>query len=269
MMGYFCFSLHHNYLVMIRKVALILCTFISFQVLGWGLLGHRTVGQIAENHLSKRAQNKIENILDGESLAVASNWMDDIKSDDAYDHTHSWHWVTIPDGKTYEESEKNPDGDLIATIERLISELKQGNLPKKEEAEKIKMLAHLIGDIHQPLHVGRDGDTGGNDIKVKWFWENSNLHRVWDSGMIDSQQYSYTELSAIIDNVDKDQVKEWQSTSVRDWANESMALRNQVYNFPEHGSLNYEYRYHNWQTVQLRLAQAGIRLAGVLNDIYN
>lgn len=253
---------------MIRKVALILCTFVSLHVFGWGMIGHRTVGQIAENHLSKKAKKKIDKILKGESLAVVSNWMDDIKSDDSYDHTHSWHWVTIPDGQTYEESEKNPDGDVIATIERLIAELKQGNLQETEEAEKLKMLVHLIGDIHQPLHVGHGEDMGGNNLKLEWFWESSNLHRVWDSGMIDSEKYSYTELSDIVDNLSRDQVKVWQSSSVRDWANESIALRKQVYDIPEHKNLNYEYRYHNWPTVQLRLAQAGVRLAGVLNEIY-
>lgn len=253
---------------MIRKIAIVLCTFVSLHVFGWGMIGHRTVGQVAEKHLSKKASKKINEILDGESLAVVSNWMDDIKSDDAYDHTHAWHWVTIPDGQTYEESEKNPEGDVIATIERLISELKQRNLQKKDEAEKLKMLVHLIGDIHQPLHVGHGEDMGGNKVRLEWFWENSNLHRVWDSDMIDSKQYSFTELADIVDNVSKEQVKVWQSSSVRDWANESIDLRKQVYDIPEDKKLSYEYRYHNWSTVKLRLAQAGIRLAGVLNEIY-
>lgn len=253
---------------MIKKIAFILFTFISLHAFSWGIIGHRTVGLIAEQHLTKKAKKNIEKILGHESLAVASNWMDDIKSDDAYDHTHDWHWVTIPEGQHYEESEKNPNGDLIGTTERLIAELKQGNLPKNEEAEKLKMLVHLIGDIHQPLHVGKGDDKGGNDVKVKWFWENSNLHRVWDSGMIDSEQYSYTELADIVDHASKEQVREWQCTGVRDWANESMALREQIYDLPEDKNLNYEYRYQHWKTVQLRLAQAGIRLAGILNDIY-
>ena len=253
---------------MIKKVAFVLFAFVSLQAFSWGIIGHRTVGLIAEKHLTKRAKKKIEKILDGESLAVVSNWMDDIKSDDGYDHTHDWHWVTIPEGQTYEETEKNPNGDLIQTIERLIEELKKGGLAKEEEAKKLKMLVHLVGDLHQPLHVGNGEDTGGNAIKVKWFWENSNLHRVWDSGLIDSQQYSYTELADVVDQTDRDLIKKWQSTGIRDWAYESMALRKQVYELPEDMNLNYEYRYKNWATVELRLAQAGIRLAGILNEIY-
>lgn len=265
---YLCFFAGLNKKAMLKKVVFILFCLISIQAFSWGILGHRTVGLIAEKHLTKKAKRNIEKILGSESMAVASNWMDDIKSDDAYDHTHQWHWVTIPEGQTYEEAEKNPNGDIIQTIERLISELKAGNLPQQQEAEKLKMLIHLVGDIHQPLHVGSGEDTGGNDVKVKWFWESSNLHRVWDSGMIDSQKYSYTELAEVVDHADKDQIKKWQSSSVRDWAYESMALRKGVYDLPEHKSLNYEYRYQHWATVQLRLAQAGIRLAGILNEIY-
>ncbi|WP_051052971.1 S1/P1 nuclease [Fulvivirga imtechensis] len=253
---------------MIKKVTLILFAFVSLQAFGWGITGHRTVGHVAEKHLSKRAKKNIEKILGGESLAVASNWMDDIKSDNAYDHTHDWHWVTIPDGLTYEETEKNPNGDIIQTIERLIEELKKGGLTKKDEAERLKMLIHLVGDLHQPLHIGKGDDMGGNAVKLKWFWDSSNLHRVWDSGLIDSQQYSYTELADVVDLTEKELIKKWQSTSVRDWAYESMALRNQIYDLPEDMNLNYEYRYKNWATVQLRLAQAGVRLAGILNEIY-
>ncbi|MBL3656438.1 S1/P1 nuclease [Fulvivirga sediminis] len=253
---------------MLKKVAFILCLFVSMQVFGWGMTGHRVVGYVAEQHLSKKAKKRITEILDGESLATVSNWMDDIKSDHAYDHTHNWHWVTIPNGKTYEETEKNPDGDVISTIERIITDLKKGGLPKEKEAEGIKMLAHLIGDIHQPLHVGTGEDMGGNQVKLKWFWESSNLHSVWDSGMIDSENYSYTELGDVVNHASKEEIKEWQSSSVRDWAYESMSLRNQVYNLPETKDINYEYRYKNWRTVKERLKRAGIRLAGVLNDIY-
>ncbi|UII29360.1 S1/P1 nuclease [Fulvivirga maritima] len=253
---------------MLKKVTFILCLFASMQVFGWGMTGHRVVGYVAEQHLSKKAKKHITEILNGESLATVSNWMDNIKSDHAYDHTHDWHWVTIPDGKTYEETEKNPDGDAIETIERVIADLKKGGLSKEKEAEGIKILTHLIGDIHQPLHVGTGEDMGGNQVKVKWFWNPSNLHSVWDSGMIDSENYSYTELGDVVNHATKDQIKEWQSSSVRDWAYESMSLREQVYNLPEKKEINYEYRYKNWHTVKERLKLAGIRLAGVLNDIY-
>lgn len=250
-------------------VICLLFFFATSNVSGWGVTGHRVVGKIAEMHLSKRVKKKLAAILENESLAEVSIWMDEIRSDQRYDHTHDWHWVTIPDGMTYEQAEKNKNGDVIATIERLIGELKSGGLSKNQEAEHVKMLVHLVGDIHQPLHVGTGKDKGGNDVKVKWFWGNSNLHRVWDSGMIDKKLYSYSELAERLDRLSsKSEVQRWQSASVRDWANESISFRTRLYDLPEDKNINYRYMYQHWNTVETRLLQAGVRLAAILKDIY-
>ncbi|MEM9391146.1 MAG: S1/P1 nuclease [Bacteroidota bacterium] len=250
------------------KILSIFLLFISFQVFSWGPTGHRVVGKVAEQYLSKKAKKRLAILLGNQSLAEVSNWMDDIKSDNAYRHMYDWHWVTIPTGKTYEETEKNPNGDLIATINRVVTELKAGTLDEKKEVEYIKILVHLVGDIHQPLHVGTGEDKGGNDVKVDWFSEKSNLHRVWDGDMINSTRYSFTELAEIVSNVSKDQLEEWQKASVLDWAYESMTFRDQIYDLPDNKRIGYRYRYNNWATVELRLAQAGARLAALLNEIY-
>jgi len=253
---------------MIKKVLTIYLIFISLNVWSWGATGHRTVGEIAEQYLTKKAAKNISKVLNGRSLAVVSTWMDDVKSDSTYDYMATWHWVTIPDGETYETAEQEESGNVIETIERLTAELTKGELSGQKEANAIKILTHLIGDIHQPLHVGTGEDMGGNQVRLKWFWENSNLHRVWDSGMIDSQKYSYTELADAVNHVTEEEIEKWQSASVKDWAYESMALRDQVYDLPEDMNLRYEYRYKNWETVEKRLLMAGVRLAGVLNKIY-
>lgn len=234
----------------------------------WGQTGHRAVGEVAEQYLTPAAKTTVDRILQGESLAIASTWMDEIRSDPQYDYTHDWHWVTIPDGQMYGDTQKNPNGDIIHTLQTIITDLQEGNLTSKEEAEKLKMLIHLMGDIHQPAHVGTGKDRGGNDTRVEWFWEPSNLHRVWDSGMIDQYDLSYTELAKSINNPTAEQVREWQSSGVLDWAYESMELREQIYNLPKDKELSYEYMYHNFETVERRLLQAGVRLAGILNDIY-
>jgi hypothetical protein len=252
-----------------KKLLFVLFVFISFNSFGWGATGHRVVGYIAQQYLDEETARRIEAILGPETIAMGSNWMDAIRSDHAYDHTHDWHWVTVPDGESYASSEKNPNGDVIEAIERITALLKAGNLTPDQEREGLLMLVHLIGDLHQPLHVGTGLDKGGNDVKVEWFWEESNLHRVWDSGMIDSQQLSYTELGDyLLGYATPEKVAEYQSTGVRDWAAESQALRAEVYDLPENLKINYEYRYHKWDIVQQRLLQAGIRLADVLNDIY-
>lgn len=249
-----------------KVVSLFTLMIISLTVFGWGATGHRVTGYIANKHLNKKAKKAIERILEGQSLAMASTWMDEVRSDSTYNYMSDWHWVTIPDGMTYEESTKNPNGDIIQTLERIIDELKSKKLSPQKEREYVKILIHLIGDIHQPLHVGRP-DRGGNDIKVTWFRADTNLHSVWDDGMIDGAKLSYTELAESLLPPSPEQLVTWQNATVRDWAKESMTYRKQIYDIGS-GRLWYEYGYRNMGTVRERLHQAGIRLAGVLNEIY-
>lgn len=234
----------------------------------WGQTGHRVVGQIAYNHLTKKARKNIQKVLGNESLAMASFWMDNIKSDDNYDFQYYWHFATIPDSLTYEQAGTPEEGDVIQMLELFIGELKTKKFTYEGELHALRCLVHLIGDIHQPLHVGNGKDKGGNDIKLKYMYQNSNLHRVWDSGMIDEQQLSYTEYATAIDFPSEAQIASWQNSTVIDWANESKYYREQVYNLPEDKFLTYKYTFDNIDTLNLRLLQAGIRLAGILNEIY-
>lgn len=251
-----------------KTLVIWIALFVNISVcLGWGQTGHRVTGYIADLYLNKKTKKEIERILQGQSLAMASTWMDEIRSDSTYDYTTDWHWVTVQDGETYEQSKKNKNGDVIQTIERLITELKSKKLSAKQEAEHVKMLIHLIGDIHQPLHVGGGNDRGGNDVKVMWFRADSNLHRVWDIDMIDDTRLSYTEFAQSLESPEGSKLKQWQKTNVKDWAKESMSYRKQVYE-TKNGKLGYEYSYYHLHIVRLRLLQAGVRLASVLNEIY-
>lgn len=245
----------------------VLMTFHASVSFAWGPTGHRVTGWIAEQHISKKVKKELARILEGQSLAIASTWMDEVRSDSSYDYISDWHWVTIHDGATYQQSEKNSKGDIIEAIERLTAALKSRALKPDEEREYLKMLIHLIGDVHQPLHVGGGNDRGGNDIKVTWFRAQSNLHRVWDSDMIDDTKLSYTELAGSLEKPDATTISSWQKSNVHTWATESLGYRNQVYRYGD-GKLGYKYAYENFHIVRYRLLQAGIRLAGVLNEIY-
>jgi hypothetical protein len=233
----------------------------------WGPTGHRTVGWIADKHLNAKAKKKLKTLLGAHSLAYISTWMDEVRSDSTHEDMSDWHWVTIETGKSYQDSPKNPKGDAIMTIERMISELKSHKLSKEKEIEAIKILAHLVGDIHMPLHVGCCDDQGGNKVRVKWFRSETNLHHVWDSDMIEDTKLSYKELAEFIDEPDAATTVKWQKQNVLDWVRESMSYRKQVYAIGD-GNLGYKYIYKNMDTVKLRLIQAGIRLAGVLNEVY-
>ncbi|TVR32888.1 MAG: S1/P1 Nuclease [Balneolaceae bacterium] len=235
----------------------------------WGQVGHYVTGEIAEYHLTDTARERVNEILGDKSMALATVWMDDIRSDSRYDHTTTWHWATIPDGMTYEEAEQEETGDIIWALETLIAELKQGELSETEEREKLKMVMHMIGDIHQPLHVGTGEDRGGNDVRVQWMGNNSNLHRVWDSDIINSIQMSFTELARELNTATAEQVAEWQKATVRDWAYESVSYRDRIYDLPDDLRIGFDYRYQNKEIVFKRLLQAGVRMAGVLNEIYD
>lgn len=234
----------------------------------WGQIGHRTVGHIADGMLTKKARKQVKRILGNETLAEVSTWMDEVRSDRAYDYANTWHYCTIPDGMTYETAPTQEGGDVVWAIEKIIKELKEGGSTPEEEETNLKFLVHLVGDVHQPLHVGNGTDRGGNDVKVTWFGSNTNLHSVWDTRMIDGKQFSYTEFADWVNHPSKTQVTYWQSASVRDWAHESMTFRDQVYAVPENGRLSYRYSYDNFDLVKQRILQAGVRLAGVINEIY-
>ncbi len=249
-------------------VACLSLTILSQSAFAWGVTGHRVVGLVAQKHLKKSVNRKVNAVLGQNSLAEVSNWMDDIKSDTLYNHTHDWHWVTIPQGQTYEQSKKNPKGDIVMKINELVATLKAGNLQPAQEEEYLKYLVHLVGDFHQPLHVGDRDDQGGNRVRVTWFGENSNLHRVWDSDMIEHKNLSYSDLAGFLDEPSKAQIKQWQAMSTLDWAAVSQSHLPQVYTLPADGKLGYRYSYLNFNTVQTCLMQAGIHLAGLLEEIY-
>ena len=250
------------------KITFVLIMFLVIKASSWGLTGHRVVGQVADIYLTKKARKEVKKILGTESLADVANWMDFIKSEAKFDFMYNWHFVTIPDGQSYETSNKESKGDVIWALNKSINELKSDTLTLEEQQFALKTLVHLVGDIHQPLHVGNGTDKGGNDVKLKYFWQDSNLHRVWDSGMIDGQDLSYSEYVLRINHTNKELVEKWQSASINEWAMESMAMRSSVYAIGEKKNLTYRYNYDHIADVDQRLLLAGVRLAGVLNEIF-
>jgi hypothetical protein len=250
-------------------LGLLLCTWTCLEASAWGQTGHRAIAELATHFLTKKAKKKINRILAEQDLALSSTWMDDIRSDSTYDYTRDWHWVTIPDSLSYEQSEKNPNGDIVFALNKLLAALQTDTLSPKQEREYLKMVIHLIGDLHQPLHVGRGDDRGGNNVKVKWMGKNSNLHRVWDSEIINSQQLSYSELSAaLLRQTAYQPLAEWRLGSPNTWANEAKQYRSQIYDIGDAEKMGYEYMYQNWGLMQVQLMKAAIRLAHTLNQIY-
>lgn len=254
------------------KKTLFLFLFFPVIVFGnafWGKTGHRVTGEIAENHLSGKAKRAINDLLDGHSLAFVSTFADDIKADRAYSKYSAWHYVNYPLGMSYADSDKSEYGDIITAIETCKSTIKDKNGSRKDRIFHLKMLIHLIGDLHQPMHVSRAEDKGGNTIQVQWFGQGSNLHRVWDKNLIESYGMTYTELAMELQNVSRKKRKEIQLGTVYDWVDESHELCADLYDSVEIGEkLGYRYSYDHNDLLFAQLQKGGLRLAKVLNDIF-
>jgi len=235
----------------------------------WGATGHRAIGEIATDYLKGKTKRAILDLLDGQSLALVSTFGDDIKSDKRYNEFYSWHYVNMPFGVKYEDAMKNPKGDLVTGIEKCKAVILDEKSSKEDKVFYIKMLVHLIGDLHQPMHVGRKEDKGGNAIQVQWFNRGTNLHRVWDSDMINHFNMTYTEIAKNSDEISKEQVKFLQKGTIADWANETQTFAVKAYASADNGDkLGYKYMYDNFSMARSQLQKGGIRLAKVLNNLF-
>ncbi|MCY3712131.1 MAG: S1/P1 nuclease [Gemmatimonadetes bacterium] len=250
---------------------LLLCG--SLPTAAWGPNGHRIVGQIAENHLTDAARKGISELVGRASLAQIGTWADEIKSDPAWDHASPWHYVNAAPGQSIESAKRSPDGDVVEAIQRFERVLRNRGSSRKERVEALKFLAHFVADVHQPLHVGYASDRGGNDIRVRWFGETTNLHRVWDEHLVEHQRLSFTEWVRFFGHAEPGEIEAWRRSDVYDWARESRSMLPAVYDFGDSRSertpyLGFDYIFKHADGVRLRLLQAGIRLSGVLNDIF-
>lgn len=257
----------------------------------WGPTGHRIVGQIAENHLKLLTKRRVKKLLDGESLARVSNWPDKIKSDpDNFGHTYSWHYTDWADTSISYNREDN-SGSLVASIEDNLKVLKNKNATKADRAFALKFLVHLVGDIHQPLHVGNGLDRGGNRCRVVYQGTETNLHKLWDENLIEFTRLSFTEYSKFLDIKKKKENRELDGGNALSWAKESADLRPLLYpeevnqvtakntialknycnkelNLPvdQLPKVGYTYGYKLIPLMEKRMLQAGLRLAKLINE---
>ena len=258
----------------IKRIILIAVVFcFPYYSFGWGVLGHRIVGQIAESYLTPKARVAVQKILGTESIAMASNWADFIKSDSSYNYISSWHYINMDSGLTKTQVKQylqtDTATDLYTKMNLVIGQLKNKHLSMDKKSMYLKLLIHFVGDAHQPLHVGHPQDQGGNKIKVTWFGASTNFHRMWDEQLIDFQQLSYTEYTNAINHTNAKQRLAWQKQPIGEWIIESYQIAEQLYTEVQPDQkLSYSYNYDHIQMLNERLVKAGVRLAGVLNELF-
>ena len=248
--------------------------YLPFSSSAWGVLGHRIVGQIADSYLTKKAKLEIQKILGFESIAIASNWPDFIKSDPAYKYLATWHYVNLNSGLSFDQVNNffmaDTATDAYTKINFIVKELKTNRLLNIEAKQLyVRLLIHIIGDVHQPMHLGRPDDRGGNAVKVKWFSEETNLHSVWDSNLIEFQQLSYTEYATAINHTTLAQRKTWQQQTLTQWLFDTYTVTEKIYvETKADQRLDYAYNFKFIAPLNDQLLKAGVHLAGVFNDIF-
>lgn len=256
-----------------KSILFALFIYLPIHTMAWGQLGHRIVGQIAESHLNAKAKTAVKNILGNESLAMCANWADFVKSDRAYDYLSTWHYINFPGGLADAELNSilkaDTATDVYTKIIFLTKELKNKSLAQDKKVMYLRLLVHFVGDVNQPMHTGHLEDKGGNDIKLSWFGKSSNLHALWDSDLIESQELSYTEYAKAINFCTPQQKTAWQKDPLTKWIEDSYHISQKLYgNVTTGDKLSYRYIYDNLATANQQLLKGGVRLAGLLNEIF-
>ncbi len=252
--------------------ALLCCTLMPTPAQAWGPTGHRVTGAIAEHYLSGVARAQIQLLIGDEPLAQAATWPDDMKSDPApfWQSTASpFHYVTVPTGSTYAQVTPPPEGDSGTALKRFTATLKDPNASLADKRMAVRFIIHIVGDLHQPLHAGRPGDRGGNSVQVTLFRQQTNLHSVWDSGLIDHLGLSYSEYSGwLVREITPQNVIDWSDPNPETWIAESVALRETIYPATANAALSFDYAYQHQDALDGRLRRAGVRIAAYLNKVY-
>jgi len=254
---------------MIKKILVASVAFwISQQAFSFGKNGHRIVAHIAEQNLTQAAKINLKKLTKGVPLAKLSTWADEIRSEEKWKDSSPWHYVSVADDVALKNVKHTHKGDILEKLQQVEKQLMNGN-DIQQRWQALAFYIHLVGDVHQPLHVGRKEDRGGNKIKLSWFGDYTNLHKVWDTDLIEFQGLSYVEYADFIDEIDSSLIKQWQSSDYLDWAEESKAMRGNVYDLPESGKLHFEFTHKYTPIINQRLAQAGFRLAAKINQFFD
>lgn len=238
---------------------------------GWGQKGHDVVAYIAECNLKPEVYQKVVKKLGNHSLVYYANWLDNASYSDQYRYTKSWHYANVDEGYTYDTMPKNEKGDVVTAINGIIAELKSGKLSAEQENVRLRMLIHLVGDIHCPMHAGHLSDRGGNSVIVKFFDKETKLHSLWDTALVEAaHKWSYTEWEQQLNRYCTAECKaELSKGEATDWLNESHAIATEIYKAtPEKRKVSYDYIAYYAPVIEQRLLAGGLRLARILNEIY-
>ena len=261
----------------VRFLYIALCFGISATpAYAWWSDEHRVITLIAEKHLTRHSRDQINFLIGGESLATLSLWADQIKSQQSWAHTRSWHYVNTERGQSFSSYQPKTEGDILWALTHFYKKLSNGQLSLQRRRQALLFFIHFAGDIHQPLHVGIRADRGGNKVPVIWYERSKsfNLHQVWDGLLTKNDLSSAENAQRLLKGATEQKISQWQHSSFTDWARESQQLLNNVYRFKQSDkkamvpNLGDQYLLTNRPVAEERLLQAGIRIAYYLNQAF-
>ncbi|MEI6660954.1 MAG: S1/P1 nuclease [Comamonadaceae bacterium] len=240
---------------------LVLCA-LGSQAFAWGSQGHQVIANVAWSALTPKSRDEVSRLLalePGQTLESIATWADEHRSP----ATSAWHYVNFPRNSCQYEPERDCAGGqcVVGAVEKNIAVL-ASNADDGVRLKALKYLVHFIGDVHQPLHAGYKDDRGGNTYSLRAFMRQSNLHSVWDSGLISQLDLDNQALTRIVQRHVVS--KEAREISVIGMAEESCRLVASPGFYPEE-RVTPEYVQRFMPVMQKRLSSAGYRLATVLN----
>jgi hypothetical protein len=235
----------------------------------WGPRGHRIVARLAEAQLTPRALAAARELLalrGARHLSDVAVWADDLRDTDPelFRRTRRLHFVNFrSDGCIYDPPRDCPDGQCaVAALARYSAILADRSNAPAVRAEALAFVVHLVGDIHQPLHAGYRRDAGGNDFQVRWRGQGSNLHRVWDSAMLDSTHLSTAQYAR---KLSAERTPIAAGGTPAEWAEESCRIDRDDGVYPASRFIDDAYVQRELPIAERRLRQAAARLAALLN----
>ena len=243
---------------------------LTLPAMAYDAFGHRIVANIAYQNLTCQTRHKVDKLLGKHGLTYESTWSDDIRSDSAYAYSYDWHFQNLREGMTPADIQtlfQNPTAEgrhLFFAIDSLSGSLKKN----KEDVEALKFLIHFIADAHQPMHLGRAEDRGGNDVMIKWFGKDIRLHQLWDTQMIEGHNFSYSEYTAYLQDKFAPRKKEFKQQSLPQSVEAVYLVRNKIYAYNYTNLRAYSYMYQFNNDLDEMLYRGGIQLANLLNEIF-
>ena len=252
------------------------------QALAWGPLGHRVVGLLAEPKLCPAAHNQVADLGGGESLAELGLWADTIRDDPQWKRSAPWHYMNVADlprgagaaaaRAAIDAFRHPPEGDVLEALARFEKTLADSHRPRAERADALRFVVHFVADLHQPLHVGRASDRGGNEIDVQVDDKVVNLHRFWDTDVLAQRHLGAERYAQRLEAPLAATPAARAHDAPAAWAAESLLLRPGVYGFAPAARgaarLDDAYLRDAQRVADERLVLSAARLAATLNAMF-